>query len=203
MLQRPWSRPLSKRIVIIDGHPDPAGGRFCNALADAYAEGARAAGHSVEVIRLARLDIPFMRTKDEFEHGAVPPSLAPAAAAIGASEHIVMVFPLWLGTMPALVKAFLEQVFRPGTAFAYQENGFPKKLLAGRSARLVVTMGMPALVYRWFFGAHGVKGMERNILDFVGIRPVHESLCGNVEGASAEQRAAWLEEMRAHGSRGN
>jgi len=193
---------LSQRIVILDGHPDPAGGHFCNALADAYAEGAREAGRSVETIRLATLDIPLLRTKDEFEQRGVPEGLVAAAVAIRNSDHIVMVFPLWLGTMPALVKAFFEQVFRPGTGFAYHEGGFPTKLLAGHSARLVVTMGMPAPLYRWFFGAHGVKGMERNILDFVGIKPVHESFYGNVEGASAEKRAAWLAEMRAHGANG-
>ncbi len=190
---------MAKRIVIIDGHPDPAGDRLCNALASAYADGAREAGHAVTMVALASLDIPLLRTKDAFEHGAVPESLAPAAAAITAADHIVLVFPLWLGTMPALVKAFLEQVFRPGTAFEYQPNGFPKKLLAGRSARLVVTMGMPALVYRWFFRAHGVRGIERSILDFVGIRPVRESFFGNVEGASDETRMKWLAAMRMHG----
>ncbi len=190
---------MAKRIVIIDGHPDPAGGRLCHALAAAYAEGAFEAGHAVTMVTLAELDVPLLRTHDAFEHGAVPESLAPAAAAITAADHLVFVFPLWLGTMPALVKAFLEQVFRPGTAFEYQPNGFPKKLLAGRSARLVVTMGMPALVYRWFFGAHGIRGIERNILEFVGIKPVRESFFGNVEGAREETRAKWLEAMRAHG----
>ncbi len=192
---------MSKRIVIIDGHPDPAEGRLCSALAAAYAAGAAEAGHSATAIRLATLDFPLLRTKDDFQHGTPPESLAPAAEAILGSDHIVIVFPLWLGTMPALLKAFLEQIFRPGAAFAAQPNGFPKKLLAGRSARLVVTMGMPALVYRWYFGAHGLRGMERNILDFVGIKPVRESFFGNAEGASAETRAGWLDEMRTHGRR--
>lgn len=193
---------MPKRIVIVEGHPDPVGGRLCRSLADAYAEGAAEAGHAVERIALATLDFPMLRSSDDFLHGATPAALAPAAASILAAGHIVLVFPLWLGTMPALLKAFLEQVFRPGMAFAYQENGFPKKLLAGRSARLVVTMGMPAFVYRWFFGAHGIRGMERNILNFVGIRPIRESLYGNVEGASEETRKSWLAEMREAGRRG-
>ena len=82
---------------------------------------------------------------------SIPAALAPARDAIVAAEHIVIVFPLWLGTMPALVKAFFEQAMRPGIAFEYRKQGFPKQLLAGRSARLVVTMGMPALIYRWYF----------------------------------------------------
>jgi len=112
------------------------------------------------------------------------------------------VFPLWLGTMPALVKAFLEQIMRPGVAFAYQEHGFPKRLLAGKSARLVVTMGMPVLAYRWWFFGHGIKGLERSILRFAGIRPVRASMFGMIGTASERTRRNWLERMRALGAKG-
>jgi putative NADPH-quinone reductase len=192
---------MSSNILIIQGHPDPAGGRLCHALADAYAEGARQAGHEVSQIRLAGIDIPPLRNKDEFEHGMLPDSLKDAAAALTAANHIVLVFPLWLGTMPALVKAFLEQVMRPGVAFEYQPKGFPKKLLKGRSARVVVTMGMPAFAYRWFYFAHGVTGLKRNILKFVGISPVRETFYGMVEAAGPEGVKRWLEEMRALGGK--
>jgi putative NADPH-quinone reductase len=84
--------------------------------------------------------------------------------AIVSAQHLVIVFPLWHGTMPALLKAFLEQVMRPGVALEYRKHGFSRGLLAGRSVRLVVTMGMPALIYRWYFRAHGVRGLERSIL---------------------------------------
>jgi putative NADPH-quinone reductase len=80
---------------------------------------------------------------EEFDSGTLPAALKPAADAIVGADHIVLVFPLWLGTVPALAKAFLEQVMRPGVTFAYEKYG-AKKLLAGRSARIVVTLGMPA-----------------------------------------------------------
>ena len=105
--------------------------------------------------------------------------------------------------MPALFKGFLEQVARPGFAFKYKEGGTPftQKGLTGRSARVVVTMGMPALVYRWYFRAHSVKSLERNILGFVGIAPVNETLlgmAGKVKPADAEK---WMKKLRALGSR--
>jgi putative NADPH-quinone reductase len=84
----------------------------------------------------------------------------------------------------------------------YQEKGFPRKLLAGRSARIVVTMGMPPLMYRWYFGAYGLRGFERSMLSFAGIKPIHESLYG-LALADAEKRAAWLVDMRKHGGRGD
>ena len=62
-------------------------------------------------------------------------------------------------------------------------------------------MGMPALVYRWFFRAHSLKSLERNILGFVGIGPIRETLIGMVE-ASAASRERWLAKLRALGGRG-
>jgi putative NADPH-quinone reductase len=193
---------VPRTIAIIQGHPDPAGGHLCHALADSYAAGAAGVGHQIRRIELAAIDIPFLRAKAEFEGGPLPPSLAHAAEAIRAADHIVLIFPLWLGTMPALVKAFLEQVMRPGIAFEYQKKGWPKKLLKGRSARVIVTMGMPALLYRWFYFGHALRSLKRNILSFAGIGPVRQSLFGMVEGAKPERVRRWLDRMRALGAGG-
>ena len=131
----------------------------------------------------------------------MPPMLQPAQNDIEWAQHLVLFFPLWLGDMPALLKGFLEQVARPGFAFKRSRDGssFGKKGLSGRSARLVVTMGMPATVYRYYFRAHAVRALERNVLGFVGIAPVHETLLGLVEGTGAEERARWLDKLRALG----
>ena len=194
---------MPRHILVVIGHPDPSPERLCRALASAYADGAERAGHIVRRIDLALLDIPLLRTMQEFEHGAIPDSLKEAAEAVVWAEHFVFVFPLWLGTAPALLKAFLEQVMRPGTAFAYpaKGEGFAKSLLRGRSARLVVTMGMPAAVYRIWFLSHGIAGMRRGILNFVGIRPVRETLFGMVASASDAKRAKWLRQMERLGER--
>jgi putative NADPH-quinone reductase len=195
---------VPRRVLIIVGHPDDNPKRLCRALADGYADGARSAGHHVRRIDIASIDFPLLRTKEEFGMATMPPALEDAAQAIKDAEHIVFVFPLWLGTMPALLKGFLEQVMRPGVAFAYPEpgkGGFAKTLLKGRSARVVVTMGMPAFFYRLWYLGHGIAGMRRNILNFVGISPVRETLYGLVEGASDDKRRQWIAEMRRLGSR--
>ncbi|MER9890717.1 NAD(P)H-dependent oxidoreductase [Mesorhizobium sp. M0119] len=192
---------MPRRILIIVGHPDPSPHRLCRNLARAYGESAELAGHIVRRVDLAALDFPMLRTVQEFEHGAIPDSLEDAAEAIVWAEHIVFVFPLWLGTVPALLKAFLEQVMRPGTAFTYPDKGggLPRKLLRGRSARVVVTMGMPSVVYRLWFLGHGIAAMRRSILYFAGISPVHETLFGMVAGASDTTRRKWIEQMRKLG----
>ncbi len=191
---------MPRRIAIIQGHPDPAGHHLLHALADAYADGAAAAGHDTRRIEVAKLDFPLLRTQIDFETGMLPPALAQPREDMRWAEHWVFLFPLWHGTMPALLKGFLEHIFRPGFAMEYQKDAFPKRLLAGRSARIVVTMGMPVLLYRWYFGAYGVRSFERSMLNFAGIRPVRESLYG-LSFADDKRRAGWIEDVRRHGRR--
>jgi len=101
---------MTKRIAIIQGHPDPAGQHLLDAMADAYAEGATAAGHEVRRIGVAKLDFPLLRTQADFESGALPPALEHPRENLRWAEHWVFLFPLWHGTMPAFFKGFLEQV---------------------------------------------------------------------------------------------
>ena len=191
-----------QRIVLIQGHPDATAPHLCHALAQAYADGATAAGHEVRQIDIATIDFPWLRSQHEWELEPLPASLRPAQADIGWAQHIVLFFPLWLGDMPALLKGFLEQVARPGFAFSTEGgNTFGRKGLTGRSARVVVTMRMPALVYRWYFRAHSVKSLERNILGFVGIAPVNETLVGSVEQLGDDGVAKWKRRMQALGAK--
>ena len=192
------------KILLIQGHPDPAERHLCHVLADAYAAGAREGGHEVRTIDVALLDFAVLRSQRDWEHGAVPPALRPAQDAILWAEHLVLFFPLWLGDMPALLKGFLEQVARPGFAFTRGAGGSPftHKALKGRSARIVVTMGMPALVYRWYFRAHSVRSLERNILGFVGIAPINETLVGNVEALTPADGQQWVRRLNRLGAGG-
>lgn len=193
---------MGKRITIIQGHPDCADAHLCHALADAYAFSAAVADHEIRRVEVATLDFPLLRSQQDFEHGEAVPDIRMAQDAIYWAEHIVLVCPLWLGTVPALLKGFLEQVFRPGFAFSYGETSRPTMHLRGRSARIIVTMGMPALLYRWYFGAHGLKNLERCILKFCGLGPVRETLFGRVGTADEARRRKWLARVAALGRRG-
>lgn len=190
---------MPRRILIIEGHPDADAARFGHALVSAYGDAARAAGHEVRTITVSKLDFPLLRTADEFQKGRPPPAIAAAQRDIAWAEHLAIFYPLWLGSMPAFTKAFFEQCLRPG--FAFEEasgRGLPKQKLKGRSARVVVTMGMPGFFYKWFYRAHSLKSFERNILRFCGIAPVRDTVVGMVESAGARKRA--LAEMRKSGA---
>ena len=183
---------MAGRILIVQGHPDAGARHLCHVLAHAYAGGARAAGHAVETVEPALLDFPLLRSADEWQHGRVPEALAPAQQALARATHLVLVYPLWLGDMPALLKGFLEQVARPGFAIAADSrNPLKAGLLGGRSARVIVTMGMPAALYRWFYRAHSLRSLERNILGFAGIGPVRSTLVGGAAALTPQLVEAW------------
>lgn len=194
---------MSRRIVIIQGHPDPAQGHLCHALADAYAQAAEEHGREIRRIDVASLNLPLLQTKADWETGTPPDAVRAAWQTLIWAEHLVIIYPLWLGGMPAVLKGFLEQVCRPALSDQTAgRGGLPRRPLRGRSARIVVTMGMPVWLYRWYFRAHSLKSLERNILALLGIRPSRESLFGLVESVSPKRRQSWLQTMSNFGRDG-
>lgn len=187
------------RITIIDGHPHADRGHYVHALAQAYADAAKPK-HKTRLIEVATLDFPILRDPEDWKSKDPPPGLRKAQEDIEWADHLVILYPLWLGDVPALLKAFLEQVARPGFAIEPKADGFFRKLLDGRSARIIVTMGMPAAGYRLYFREHSVKSLKRNILQFVGITPVKITLIGDVEDAVHREKG--LQKVTALGDEG-
>jgi putative NADPH-quinone reductase len=192
---------MAQNILVIDGHPDSASTRYCHALAIAYAEGARTMGKQVRLLKLADLTVEPLRNAQEF---AAPPQDAGVLAArddLKWAAHIVLVFPLWMGAMPARLRAFFEQAARGGFVAEVGAMGW-KPHLRGKSARIIVTMGMPVFAYRLMFGGHGVKALERSILGFAGMGPIRETLFGAIEAVDDAERLRRIEHVRALGERG-
>ena len=207
---------MSKRIAILLAHPDPAGGHFVNALAEAYAAGARTAGHEVRLIDIAQLTFPILRCAEDLYQGEAPEAVRAAQEAIHRADHLVIVYPLWFGHFPALLHAFLEQTFRPGFLFGGKGSAQPQRLLTGKSARIVVTMGMPVYAYRWLYRARSVKSLETHILRFAGFSPVQTTMIGRLGSGAAGSRfdrqfpttlgpaarRRWLDELSSLGKTG-
>ncbi|KAB0266875.1 NAD(P)H-dependent oxidoreductase [Microvirga brassicacearum] len=181
------------RITIIQGHPTSDARHFCHALADAYAQGAAEEGHEVRLIPVAELDFPLLRSKDDWDKAPPPSAIAEGQQALAWAEHLVIIYPLWLGGMPAILKGFLEQTFRSvfTTGGAGPEASW-KSALRGRSSRIVITMGMPAFAFRWYFGAHSLRSLKRSILSLVGIGPNRHTLIGMIEKMGDAKRKLWL-----------
>lgn len=187
-------------ILLLQGHPDAGQGHLCDALAAAYAEGAQSGGHRLRRLVLNQAPVTLLRSEAEWK--APPPAYAQQAQQdVLWADHIVLVFPLWMGGMPALVKAWFEQVFRENFAMEVTSSGVQRHL-KGKSARLIVTMGMPALFYRWYFGQPGTRQLRRSMLGFSGISPVRQSLIGMVDRMPQERAAKLKADMHSLGAAG-
>ena len=140
----------------------------------------------------------MLRSQKDFETGLIPASLKSVQNELLWAEHLVIFFPLWAGDLPAMLKGFFEQVMRPSFSGEHV-SFFDKKVLSDRSARVVVMMGMPAVINRWYFRAHSIKSLERNLLGIVGIAPVHETLIGLTGNMKPIDAKKWLYKLKRLG----
>lgn len=193
---------MGRSIVVVLGHPQNSS--FCGALAEAYVESALAAGHAVQLFRLS--DVVFDPILQQGYRSPQPleENLAVVAKAIQAAEHWVLVYPVWWGGMPAILKGFIDRVFLPGYAFKYRPNSaLWDKLLQGRSARVIQTLDTPIWYERWINGNPAARQIKKTILQFCGFNPVRLTRFAPIRGSSAAQRQRWLEQVRKLGQGGD
>ena len=189
---------MTKRILIILGHPAKARQSFSEALAEAYLAGAQSAGHEVQFVSIAQLNFDPILHEGYQGNQPLEPDIADAQEKVRWAEHLVFVYPMWGYMIPALLKGFFERTFTPDFAYATKSNNPIKRgLLGGKSARIIQTTGMPSLVYRLLYRAHGAKAL-RDMLKFCSIAPVRISYFGSIDESDAK-RKRYLEKSQALG----
>lgn len=188
-----------RRILILDGHPDPDPDRYGHALAAAYARGAAGAGHVIHRVNLAEMEFPVLASRHDWESEMPCPAILSLQDELAWAEHVVIIYPLWLGSMPARLKALLEQSFRPAFAFGGKAAAPGAGRLKGRSVRVIVTMGMPALIYRTIFFGHSLKALKGGVLALVGFGPIRDTVLGGIE--TRRDREGLLTRVAAMGAR--
>ena len=186
------------KIAIVVGNPQTAS--YCEGLGKAYLRGAQSGGHEAKLFVLAQMKFDAILREGYRREQVLEPDLVAARQALQACDHVVFVFPLWCGDMPAIMKGFIERVLQ-GDLLAIQRSGGKAswKIFKGKSARVIMTMGMPGWFYRWYYGAHALKLLKRNILHFTGIRPVRSTVYGMIEAVGDDKRKQWLREVEALG----
>ncbi|MGE5701107.1 MAG: NAD(P)H-dependent oxidoreductase [Clostridia bacterium] len=189
-----------KKIVLILGHP--ASDSFNRALLDAYKRGALSQGAEVRELHLGEMSFDPNLAFGYRGSQPLEPDLVQAQELIRWAEHLVFFYPSWWGTMPALLKGFIDRVFLPGFGFKYRKgSSLWDKLLAGRTARLVVTMDAPVWYYYLVQGRPGHKAMKQAILEFCGIKPVRVTNIAEVRKSSDALRSKWLSQAENLGKR--
>jgi NAD(P)H dehydrogenase (quinone) len=189
-----------KKILIINGHPNKDSLNF--ALADAYKNGV--AQTDAEIQEIVIRDLQFnpnlqfgYQKRTELEQ-----DLLAAWEKINWAEHIVIIFPIWWGGMPAMMKGFFDRLFLPGFAFAYRENSvWWDKLLTGKSAHIITTMDTPYWYFRLVYGNPGINQLKKTILEFCGIKPVKVTVFSPVRNMKADVFKKYLDKTEQLGKK--
>ena len=180
-----------KKITIINCHPNSAS--LCFGLVEAYKKGAIAAGADVKEIVVADLKFSVNLAYGYQKRTDLEPDLVEAWDKITWADHLVWVYPVWWGGLPAIAKGFIDRVFLPGYAFRPRENSvFWDKLLIGKTARIITTLDQPGWYYRLMFGRPSTNQLKKAVLEFCGVKPVRITYIGIVKGSTSEVRAKWI-----------
>lgn len=179
---------MARNILVVNGHPDPRPERFCAALCDAYAAGAQARGCATR-----RLDVGALQLAALSAAGDSDPepwdAVEQAFRLVRAADRLAIVYPLWADGPPAELCQLFDYVARLGAHLD------PKAARAeAKAARVVVTTGLPAFLYR------GKRCDESGgALSLNGVATGEPTFIGSVESISWTQRIRWLEQMRGYG----
>lgn len=187
-----------KKILIINGHPDKES--FNYAISESYKSGAISSGAEIEELKIAELtfnpNLQFgYRKRTELE-----PDLINAQEKIKWADHLVWIYPVWWGSVPAIMKGFIDRVFLPGFAFKKREGSvWWDKYLTGKSARLICTLDQPAWYYKWFYGNPSHNAMKKLTMQFVGVKKVKITTIGPLRLSKDKFRKNWLTKIERLG----
>lgn len=188
------------QILVVLGHPDP--GSFNHAIAMTVCEQLKMMGHRVWFHDLcAEAFDPLLPREEIPENGYVPDVIQAHCDALQSADGIVIVHPNWWGQPPAILKGWVDRVFRPGVAYRFEEGdkeeGVPVGLLKATAAVVLNTSNTPDARERTAFGDPLASIWQRCIFDLCGVRTFYRRTFNVVITSSAEQREAWLNEAAA------
>ncbi|MDE1207040.1 NAD(P)H-dependent oxidoreductase [Tenacibaculum larymnensis] len=187
-----------KKILIINGQPDKES--FNYALSEAYKTGAKKSTAEVQEINIRELNFnPNLqfgyRKRTELE-----PDLLEAQEKIKWADHLVLVYPIWWGSVPAIMKGFLDRVLLPGFAFKKREKSlWWDKCFTGKTARIICTLDQPAWYYKWFYRSPSHNAMKKLTLNYIGIKKVRITTIGPIRLSKEKFRAKWLKKVATLG----
>lgn len=183
-----------KKIVILNGHPNPTS--FNASLVEAYVKGAKAKNAVVRSITIAHLVFdPNLRFGYQ-KRMELEPDLVQAIQDIQWADHLVWIHPVWWGGLPALLKGFIDRTFLPGITYQYRKNSMLwDKLLKGKTAHIITTLDQPGWYYRLIYGRPSVNQLKKSTLQFCGISKVEVTYIGIVRHSTERQREKWLKKV--------
>ncbi|MDX2001678.1 MAG: NAD(P)H-dependent oxidoreductase [Chitinophagales bacterium] len=183
-------------IYILLGHPDKRS--FNGQLADAYEAGARAEGHTIRRQNLGDLHFDPILWQGYKHRQELEQDLLQAQESILWCNHWVIIYPIWWGSMPALLKGFFDRTLYSGFAYKYHENDpFWDKLLKGRSGHIITTCDAPRWWIWYMYRNSDLNSVRRATLEFCGVNPVKVTRIDRLKYRDEAWRTQYLRKFSA------
>ena len=199
------------RTLIVYNHPRE--GSFCSAIREAVENGLKTGNHEYKVIDLDRDGFdPVMREKDlkafvtagrigEDGLEEVDPLVLRYMKMMRWAEQIVMIFPIWWMTTPAMTKGFIDKVIFPGIVYKMEGGKLVSKLSSLKQVTIITTMNTPSEVYHDIFGKSLEGSLIKGTFNQIGIHDIRWISLNMVKQAGDEKRWVWLDEIETEFAR--
>jgi NAD(P)H dehydrogenase (quinone) len=182
---------IMKQVLIINGHPDKQSYNY--ALSEAYLKGTSKTNAVLTQINIADLEFNPNLAFGYRKRTELEPDLLEAIEKIKKSDHIVWIFPMWWYGYPALMKGFIDRTFLPGITFQPIEGkAMPKKLLKGKTARIIITADTPKWYDSLLMKSPAINQFKKGTLEFCGISPVKVTYISPIQNSNISYREKWL-----------
>lgn len=167
--------------LIVVAHPTPTS--LTHAIASRIAEGitGSGAGNTAEIADLAAEGFdPRFNPADiaRFEkHAAAPTDVAAEQARIDRADALVLVYPIYWWSFPALLKGWIDRVFTQGWAYEDGADGKVSKKLQRLQVHLVANGGADqGTMDRHGYAKAMTTQIDHGIFDYCGARVLSSSL---------------------------
>ena len=182
------------KIFILLGHPDPES--FNGYIAEAYATAAQSKGHEVRLQKLGEMRFDPILWKGYKVVQELEPDLKQSQENILWCDRWVIIYPIWWGAVPALLKGFMDRTLYSGFAYKYhKDRPYWDKLLKGRSGEIITTCDAPRWWIWWKYRNSDINSVKRATMEFCGISPVKVTRISRLRFLSPEQKRQTIEKL--------
>ncbi|MFV1967342.1 MAG: NAD(P)H-dependent oxidoreductase, partial [Pirellulaceae bacterium] len=141
------------KVLVVIGHQNTNEDSFCHAIASAAIEELQAAGHEVIYHDLYDESFdPVMPQEEAVKGGQVDRAIQRCCDEVIVSDAYIVVHPNWWGQPPAMLKGWIDRVFRQGVVYEFGEKGAIIGHLAGKKAVVFTTSNTPRNIELELFG---------------------------------------------------
>jgi len=128
-------------------------------MADIYKNEKEAQGSTVKLVDLYKdKQLPYLAFENANDVGKSDEVLY-YQEQIKWAEEIVIIYPFWWGSMPGILKNWVDSILTAGFAFKYDDNGRPTGLLKGKNVKVLSTCAAP----KFFYCLNGITRANTNI----------------------------------------